>query len=162
MVVAESAPVTWPSVVPWFLAALGWIVVNWQNNSREKRKEVRAKIDSIKKSIDDVEDVAVAHHTQAQEDVRCMKVKRVLVGIAREITIVRVAGLKTSDCVKAHSRLRQSITLNNFETRTYKNLPLTDPIIADIGTTADTLRLSLESAYAEKFQKSVCDRLLGK
>lgn len=159
-VVAESAQVTWPSVVPWLLVAVGWIVVNWQNNSREKRKEVRAKIDSIKKSIDDVEDLAIAHHIQAQEDARCMKIKRALVRVSREISIVGIAGLKISDSVKAHARLRQAITLKNFETSQYQALALTDSIIADIGATSDSLRLHLESAYSQKFQRTISDRFL--
>ena len=159
---ADAAEISWPNFVPWFLVAFGWVIVNWQNNSREKRKEVRSKVDAIKSSIDEIEESAIAHHTQAQEELRCMHIKRALVRTSREISIIGIAGLQISDCVKAHARLRQAATLQNFDTSNYQKVSFADPIVLDIGVTSDSLRTNLENAYARKFHKSLLDRIRDK
>lgn len=157
----SNASFNWPSVVPWFLVALGWVVVNAQNNSREKRKEVRAKVDSIIRSVREIEELAIMHHIQAQDDLRCMKIKRDLARVSREISIVRAAGLRADSCITYHRRLRQSITLSNFETSSYEPLPLTSNQIADISATSESLRFQLEKEYFRKFQQPVYSRIFG-
>lgn len=152
---------SWAQVVPWLLVATGWIIVNIQNNSRESRKEIRAKIDAVKKSLDEIEDLSVQHHTGSQDLVRCMKIKRVFVSISREIRMVSGAGLGINDSLRALTRFKQAVTIKNFETSEYKALALGDEIIADIGATSDSVRFKLELAYSEKFQKSFLRKKLG-
>jgi len=157
---AESSSLSWLVAVPWGLVAIGWIVANHQNNGRENRKDARAKIDSIRKSIDEVEDYAVQHHTSAQDLVLCMKIKRVMARISKEIQVVTVVGMKTDEAQRALTRLRQAATLNNFESSAYVQLAPSDPIVADIGATSDGLRSQLGRIYSERFQKRCFQRLL--
>ena len=42
---------------------VGWIVVNWQNNNREERKEVRSSLSDVHEEITKLEDIAIEYHT---------------------------------------------------------------------------------------------------
>lgn len=150
---------SWAQVVPWLLVAVGWIIVNIQNNSRESRKEIRAKIDAVKKSLDEVEDLSVQHHTVSQDLLRCMRIKRVFVSVGREIRMISGAGLDINDAAHSLTRFRQAVTIKNFESNDYKTITLGDEIVADIGATSDNVRSKLELAYSEKFQKSIFKKI---
>lgn len=158
--VQSSSVSSWSQVVPWMLVAIGWIIVNTQNNSRESRKEIRAKIDAIKKLLDEIEDLSVQHHTVSQDLLQCMKIKRIFVSVGREIRMVSGAGLDINDAARALTRFKQAVTIKNFESNDYKILPLGDEVIADIGAASDSVRSKLELAYSDKFQKSFLRKML--
>jgi len=53
----------WTQIVTWLLVIAGWLLVNHQNNIREKRKEIRTILDKIQSLLDEIEIQAVNYHT---------------------------------------------------------------------------------------------------
>lgn len=149
MAVAEGFQ--WVDAIPWVLVIAGWLLVNKQHNSRESRKELRAKLDQFRKMVDEVEDAAVEHHTTTQTPVRCMKIKRTISRLSKELNLIAIAGLPVDRPGYRVTRVRQAVTLKNFDSQRYVSLATSDPIIAEIGAAADDLRYTVEKAYTTKF-----------
>ena len=142
----------WWNVVPWVLVIGGWVIVNQQNNSRETRKEIRARVDSFKKMVDEVEDAAVEHHTVAQDSMRCAKIKRALTRLSSELHLISVF-LSATDSSRKLIRLKQAITLKNFESHRYAPVSPGEPLVSEVGSAADDLRYFIEQCYVAKFNK---------
>ncbi len=142
---------SWLNTVPWLLVVTGWAIVNHQNNYREKRKEIRGKINGVKEFLFDLEDAAIHHHTTEQTPPNCMKIKRIIARVSAELKALEVIGLKIEAVDIQITRIRQSITLKNFESKRYSPLDSGNSILADIGASTDKLGHSLEMAYAAKF-----------
>ena len=141
----------WASVVPWILVVVGWFFVDQQNNSRERRKEVRGKVDALRELIDEVEELAFLHHGTGQESLRCVKIRRSIKKINNDIAILEKFGLTGILGDTTLLDIRQSITLKNFDTSKFIVLNTTDPIFSEIGVSLDQLRDSLEHSYAAKY-----------
>ncbi|MEH3087689.1 MAG: hypothetical protein PGN26_14410 [Xylophilus ampelinus] len=54
--------------LPSILVVAGWIIVNWQNDKRELRKEARSNADAVKKTIIEVAEKGVMYWTNSKED----------------------------------------------------------------------------------------------
>jgi len=148
---AAGGSFEWWDAVPWGLVIIGWLLVNKQNNFRETRKELRARIDNFKAQIDELEDLSVEHHTSVQNSLHCAKIKRLLVKLQKELDVIRESLSLDNYSVKL-IRLRQAVTLRNFESSTYQPVSASDPIISEIGRASDDLRYLVESAYASEFK----------
>jgi hypothetical protein len=147
---ANSPSFQWWDTIPWTLVIGGWLIVNWQHNCRETRKEVRSRVDAFKKLVDELEDSAVEHHTNSQDPMRCAKIKRSLVRISKELGLIATF-LSTDGALRKLIRLKQAITLKNFESHRYAPVAPGDPLVAEIGSAADDLRFLVEQAYVAKF-----------
>ncbi len=58
-------------LLPWLpplLTVVGWAVVSWQTNRRERRKEVRGIVDAIKRRVVDVSSTAETYMCGASRD----------------------------------------------------------------------------------------------
>ena len=140
-------------VITWVLVVFGWLIISRQNDKRETRKEIRQKIDMIKRSMADLENSAVEHHTAGQTAARCMLIKREIVRLGKDLSILAALGLPMPYYALKISRIRQSITLKNFDSISYAVLLPSDSIIADIADATDELRAFLEFRYADKFAR---------
>jgi hypothetical protein len=54
--------------VSWIIAALGWLVSNYQTNKREKRKEIRVEVDAICKNLADLLDRCRDYYSNDSSD----------------------------------------------------------------------------------------------
>jgi hypothetical protein len=141
----------WTDAISWVLVICGWLLINRQNNSRETRKELRSKVDQLKKLVDEIEDAAVEHHTQNQTPIRCMKLKRALARMNRDLQLISSAGLLVDRYSQRVARMRQAVTLRNFDSSKYAPVVPGDPIVAEIGAASDDIRFAVEHSYVVAF-----------
>ena len=68
----------WTQIVTWLLIIAGWLLVNHQNNIREKRKEIRTILDKIQSFLDEIEIQAIQYHTNQASSDLAFQLKRSL------------------------------------------------------------------------------------
>jgi len=151
--VTDASGGGWVLVVPWLISAFGWIVVNRQNNEREKRKELRSRVDAVKKSIDELEVKAVDYHTVSASPEKSAAIKRLLSRVSLELQMLERLGIPTTSRTMRVIALRNSITLSNFDSETYAMVQSGDPLISAIGEAASNLTLGLEAGYSERYHR---------
>lgn len=143
----------WAQIVTWVLVITGWLIVNYQNNRRESRKEIRQKLDALKKYSLEIETSAIEHHTTKQEHTRCLAIKRGLARISSDLRILVATGLTVSDPATKMARVRQAITYDNFETISYSPVATDSDLVESISLSFDELFDSLELAYSRHFTR---------
>src|SRR5689334_20212946 len=110
--------------ITWLLIIAGWLIVNWQSNLRETRKEIRERLDCLRDDTLRLEDLALQHHTVANDPVRRAEIRRMIAAVASSVRMVADAGLRIERRSQLVQDLRQAITLNNFDEE-YESVPLT-------------------------------------
>jgi transcription initiation factor TFIIIB Brf1 subunit/transcription initiation factor TFIIB len=141
---------SWLSALPPILVVLGWIVVNYQNNQRETRKETRASLQDFYKALSELESIAISFHTHDQwNDEKAQAIRTTTERTLRRARMIaKSLGITLTDECKA---MRQAITLDNFEKSTYQPQQRDSEIILRIEDGHDCLFIELENAFTAKF-----------
>ncbi|WP_145132499.1 MULTISPECIES: hypothetical protein [unclassified Pseudomonas] len=129
---------------------IGWIIVNWQNNKREERKELRSALSEIVESIELLEDAASRYH-QADERNSIME-KEINLKITRLSAKIRYLRFESQLLNNAFIELKKSITLDNFETSHFSKQEPNAEIIESIYYSADSLRDRLEEEFSTLYR----------
>jgi Mg2+ and Co2+ transporter CorA len=138
-------------VVTWILVIIGWTVINRQHNVRESRKEMRAQLDILRKSVLQVETRAENYHiAEKHSDEEARKIKVELTRVANIVD--RLQLLNQHEQEHRIIKLRKSITLNNFDSHEHKQLSLDSNLIAKINSAVDDLINSLEQSYKQRYK----------
>lgn len=148
----SDTPEVWhfvTQVITWLIVIGGWLIVNHQNNGRERRKEVRQAIDKLCLKIEEVERTARAFHQSDYNAEVADELKLTINKIIRGIARLEILDLKILSRNAIH--LRKSITLNNFDTSNHIPLNGTQQQLADISDAADNLIGAMESAYIKRY-----------
>ncbi|MCA3132920.1 MAG: hypothetical protein ING80_07270 [Rhodocyclaceae bacterium] len=141
---------SWGQVVTWCLVLAGWVIVNYQNNQRERRKEQRASIDSIKKQLADLEEGAVSFHTSKEFDHATRR--RLQYQIHRlSDACQRLQLCEPQTTVKPIAALRQAITLNNADPTTFVPQEPTSPLLDDIYAAGDDVIDAVEGRFIAEY-----------
>lgn len=136
---------------------IGWIVVNWQNNNREERKEVRSSLSDVLEEIIGLEDLAVEYHTaQARSN---PKEREITSKITRLSAKVRHLRFESSAIKNLFIKLKQAITLDNFETNRFVTQGLDSEILELIEMYSGQLQDELESEFSRSFRAPFAYRL---
>ncbi len=138
-------------IITWGMVIAGWLVVNNQNNFREKRKETRAILNQLRSDLDAIEKQAFSYHT-AQE---------ALIELGRDIklSLSRISrDIARHDLLPSGKRhpivkLRQAITLKNFDTDCFLTQNTNCELLEEISATKDNLIDALERHFKDQYQK---------
>lgn len=136
-------------IVTWVIVIIGWLIVNHQNNNRERRKEIRQAIDKIVNRIEEIEQDALRFHQSSFDGGSARKLLLSLDKTGRSITWLRMVG--TEEYKKSIVSFRRSITLKNFDPTAHVALGSNDSQLARISAAADNLVNLLENAYAAQY-----------
>lgn len=136
---------------------VGWIVVNWQNNNREERKEVRSSLSEVIDEITELEDLAVEYHTAAVRSTT--NEQDITKKITRLSSKVRHLRLESGKLNHLFIRFKQSITLDNFETSRFVTQNKDSEILELIGMYSEQLQDELESEFSRSFRAPFFFRL---
>lgn len=143
----------WSQTVTWMLVIAGWWLVNRQNNIREKRKEIRTLIDKLQVYLDDVETLAIKYHTNQESSDLAFELKRSLNQKLRsKLDILKLRTLDVNKCYPLLKQFRQAVTLNNFDTSSFKPQSMSDTIVTNIWLAKDKLSQELEKSFATKYR----------
>ncbi|MBV8045683.1 MAG: hypothetical protein JO171_00905 [Paludibacterium sp.] len=131
--------------LPPVLVVLGWIVVNWQNDKRELRKEARSLIDAAKKLVGEIAVKAVNYHVDGQHGLT-FEIKAGL--DALEIECERLPYfVKDSPLMGAHVAFTDAITGGDFEATAPAKKAPNSPEVATILRTRTEMLAELERVF---------------
>ena len=142
----------WTQIVTWLLVIAGWLLVNHQNNIREKRKEIRSILDKIQSLLDEIEFQAVNYHTGQESSDLAFQLKRSLNQKLRDrLDILKLRNIDVKKCYSLLIKFRQAVTLENFDTTSYKAQNLNDDLIKNIWLAKDRLSQEFEKSFANRY-----------
>ncbi|MCX7091894.1 MAG: hypothetical protein NTY50_00365 [Methylobacter sp.] len=143
----------WTQIVTWLLVISGWLLVNHQNNVREKRKEIRTILDKTQSFLDEVEIEAIKYHTSQESSDLAFQLKRSLnQKLRNRLDILALRNLNIEKCYPHLKKLRQAVTLENFDTSSFKPQNLEDDVIKNIWLAKDKLSQELEKSFATRYR----------
>ncbi|WP_223630183.1 hypothetical protein [Pseudomonas atacamensis] len=128
----------------------GWIIVNWQNNKREERKELRSSLNDIGAAIETLEEDAVRYHTALERNKPLEK--SITLKIARLSAKIRYLRFE-SDLLKLNFiELKKSISLDNFETNRFCQQTPESDLVDCISYSSDQLKDTLEDEFSKLYR----------
>lgn len=139
----------WAQVVTWILVIAGWLIVNYQQNERETRKDIRAKLDSLCKKLEQIESNAYFYHTSTRDMQLGLQIRRSIQRLWPEIE--RLDLISTDTLNRLVVDIRRSITLENFDSRDHTVLGSDHDILAKIASGIGNLESLLEKNYSKRY-----------
>lgn len=124
----------------WFLVVLGWAVVNDQTEQREKRKSDEAKLENMRKQLDDLEELATLHHVSGYDDARAKQIAKKIKRVGLHCSHLEKCGVISGAWRFENIRVKRAVTIDNFERANYR-----------ARTSEDNLVLTVEESF-QKFQ----------
>jgi hypothetical protein len=135
----------------WGLIVTGWIVTSRQSLERERRKELRARIDEFIEDIEEIEKNAIAFYQSepGSEKVGEPTSKMAIVGAVGKLSrgLQRLKKAQNVNAVTQIIRFRKSITGGDFDSKDRHARDNTDPVLHTISVSALELVEQLESEY---------------
>lgn len=152
---ADPSALGGPHVITWLLVIIGWIIINWQHNRRETRKEQYSQLTEINTWLADIEHKAIAFHTAETYDQQTYR--ELVRDIARITPQIKLLGLLNDSKAIAVlvTDIRRAITLNNADASTFEPKASNDPLLDDISNSIDELRIKLQKAFVAKYHLNV-------
>lgn len=138
------------SLITLFTVVLGWLIVNWQNNKREERKELRSSLTDISKNIEGIEDSAITYHTSLARTLPLEKT--INLNISRLSSKIRHLRFDSENVKLSFIELKKSITLDNFETNRFAQQNSDSEITDSIRLACDKLKDSLEDEFSKHYR----------
>ena len=146
----------------WGLGALviAALLATWfrrvENRKSQQVKDLRAKVDSVQKDLEAVENLAASYflnpvnHVDAQKTALQIKIK--IKQIGTQVTLIHGDESLTRSSTDAsiltrHIRFKQAVTLDDFDAADRKVLTAQDPKFEKISKCSSELKQSLELLY---------------
>lgn len=135
------------------LVILGWAATHLFSEARERRKEVRARLDALFKSLRDLQDAAHTFHSaETYSASGAKKLRTDIHWIQRSLT--RVGILDDDDLAPYLVSLRRSITLENFEPGTFVGQAEGSEVLESIVDAIADLEDELDRQYVRQYPQS--------
>ncbi|WP_146151436.1 hypothetical protein [Pseudomonas sp. R9.37] len=146
----SSGTPIWFYPVTWALVIIGWLIVNWQNNRREERKEIRTALSKIFEDVAALQNEAITYHTSANRNFN-LETKIVMMEsrLSEHLSYLRI---RNSSYTSEYASFVDSIMLNNFESSTFFRQAPSSIIIESIRDTSSELESALELEFSNLFR----------
>ncbi|WP_063030615.1 hypothetical protein [Pseudomonas yamanorum] len=140
----------WFYPVTWALVIVGWLIVNWQNNRREERKEIRTALAKIFDDIDSLQREAITYHTAKRKNFN-LETQIVMMEsrLSEHLGYLRI---RNSSYMDQYSLFVDAITLDNFQSATFIRQAPSSLIIENIRDTSSDLESALELEFSKLFR----------
>lgn len=137
-----------PNIINVLAVIIGWWIINYQNNKRETRKEVRSALNEIQKLIAELSAEAIGYHTEK----RNRRLEEVISSSAHMLSFkiqfaVKPIGTVHTEKINAY---KDALMKDNFG-GTQSPLSEEHAVIRAIRHQGHELSLELEEAYSSKF-----------
>lgn len=149
----------WFYVITWALVISGWIIVNWQNNRREDRKEIRSALNQIYADIDALQKKSIKYHKSSERNLKAEA--KINIMNRRLSEHLGHLGLRLSSYSEEYAQFIDSITMENFETTTFTQQKEGDLILDRIRDNSSYLESALENEFSSLFRGGATDKLLA-
>lgn len=143
----------WSSLAPivsWVLVILGWKVINKDNNTREKRHEMRSALDALIADISQLELSAHQYYTQSDTDIPALlgiSIKTGYAALDNRLKILNRMSDGFKDAEKYLVEFGADLTGGNFEQKDRIKVPQSDRKLLEISLSKRNLVDCLEEAY---------------
>lgn len=138
--------------ITWGLVLLGWYLLNRQQNNRARRQEVRVKIDRCEELLMRLEVLSIGYHTNPSHDEAIAReIRSLLNKVLRHITFSNL--LSQEEYADTAKRLRQAITLRNFDSSMHTAQTLNSTIVEGIGEAIVNAQSALEVAFMNRYSQ---------
>lgn len=129
---------------------MGWLANHWLSEIRDRRKEVRGQLDALLESLDELRDDALQFHMGKEYDQP--KADSVLMALRKiEGAALRAAIVEETTVAVGVKKIRQAITLENFEVAVFATQNYSDQIITKIQLAVEDFSGAFEAAYSRKY-----------
>ena len=125
--------------VTWILVVVGWIVVSEQQRLREIWKSDYQRLLSFRQLLKDVESKALNFHTQQFDFSDRRELLRLVSETTLEASYLRKTLHLKNDMSSLTSKLRRSITLNNFDENSHSTQDVASPLLEAIVESVELL-----------------------
>lgn len=142
------------AIVAWFLVILGWGVVSEMNSIRERKKNLEERIESIRKSLVEIEDLSTKHHTESYDEVRAMNISRKIKIVGLECSHLERIGMIKSEWRMKHNEVRRAVTMKNFAMEDHDKKDRKDEIFMSIATSFDSFHVFLINGIENSLRDS--------
>jgi len=143
----------WFYPVTWILVVLGWVIVNWQNNRREDRKEVRAALTKMYSDIAELEKAGILFHTSKSQDYNLASDILIMQGkLSERLSQLRIRGSSYSNELAFFT---DSISLENFLDANFVRQSVSSPLVNSIRDTSKELESVLEVEFSNLFRANL-------
>lgn len=136
-------------IVTWIVVALGWFVIDRQNNKRELRKEHRALVTQLTDDLDNIASTSIEFHKSKKFN--SSESKKIKLGIQRIANNIN-RNLLVTDSKKIFY-FRRSITGTNFDPGVFQQQNEASQILTDILEYKDELVEELEDTFCKKYPR---------
>ena len=141
--------------VGWLLAALGWVVSNFQANQREKRKETRSEVDAICKAATEIIHKCRKYYgsqpTDPEEQARTAEISFDVKRILRRIQTLNTRTPKFQSAIVAGAEFFDVVTGEPFASKNRiiqtPGAPLLNQIEAVVSNLIDKVEEGFTRAY---------------
>lgn len=141
---------TLSDVGPLILVVIGWAATHLLSEARERRKEVRARLDSAFQALQELQASAQCFHCAESFDRQ--QAQTLVTGIySFQRMLARIAILDVNDLAPLIVGIRQRITLNNFEPSNFVQQGADSDIVRDIVGAVAELEDALDGRYAWRY-----------
>lgn len=134
------------SLITWLIVAVGWYIVNNQNNNRETRKEHYQEIGKLIELIQQTENLATSFHTSDEFD---PKNNAQIIRNLNKISLL-LSGIHYLKAIHL-APFRKSITFKNFEKSQFKKYDALAPELLEIMSESDELTKTIKQLYQQHY-----------
>lgn len=146
---SEYMPIIY-QVVTWVLVILGWLIVWMTQKIHIRRTECRSKLNGCVKKMNELEELAIEYHCASSADVK--QARQIKTRIEQLLFSIRNTNLlNPDDYSRVGCDIRQSITLDNFDSTNHKSQQMDSTIVQGIGGASRQVEEYLEAAFNKKY-----------
>lgn len=138
------------ALIAWLLVVTGWAVANDLTAQREMKKLQDQKIQDLRKRLDEIEELAVNHHTETFDERRAQKIVRRMKLIGLECSHLERTNVLSMEWRAANLGIRRAVTLKNFESGEHNKLARTAAVISEIESAFDSFQTFLMRSLEAK------------
>lgn len=146
----QSVLASWAPVVSWVLVFFGWRRVTKENDRRQKRKEIRERLDSVLDLLDQLEDLTRDYYTSVpgpSADELSGKIKALLSKIGFSIALLAKMDVQYA-CGMEWTKVRVAITGGDFDSQKRQPMPSNDDFFLVVSDAVIAVIRKLDSAFA--------------
>lgn len=151
--IAQFVFTVFQSLITWGLVIFGWLLVRYDNNKREDKKDLRARVDSLIADIK-ASEVNAFNYFRVDEShdtapILAREIKALRLKMSESLTSLESMSdfFKGSELIVPLMRFGQAITKGDFENNERRAIGTNDPKFIDISFHASILVNKLEEKF---------------
>lgn len=141
------------ALVAWVLVVLGWAVVNDLAAQRDRRKRDEERIDRLRNSLSEIEELALKHHGEGFDEARARSIAKKVKNIGVECSHLERLRVISNEWRFASISVKRAVTMKNFEASTYRARSSSDELLLAVEDAFNRFQVFLMRSLEQKGQE---------